>query len=201
MAISIVSGAGSDQLTVDATSKAGRVTLYNIDGSVLSEQATYRAIDKAATTVGSATSPFLVLQGSGTKTIKIIRVRFSSTAATGTVADFWLSKFTTISGGTTRTAPTIAKADSNDGNATAVVSAYSTVPSTATQADGFWSSIRYEVVTAAVTVLPELVDLEYGTNFYSRALTLRGTGQYFGIGISAAGTTPVSDTMIEWIEY
>lgn len=197
----IKSGATTDELTVDPTSKAARVTLYSPTGEALSERITYRAVDKGATTVGSATSPFFVLQGSATKTIRIARIRFSSTAATGTAADFWVSKFTTISGGTTRTAPTIAKADSDDGNATGVVSVYSTVPATATQADGFWTAVRYEVVTAAVTVQPELVDLEYGTNNHGKPLVLRGTGQYLGVGISAAGTTPVHDLMVEWIEY
>lgn len=163
---------------------------------------TFRAVDKGATTVGSGTAPFMVLQGSSTRTIKITRIRFSSTAATGTAADFWVSKFTTISGGTTRTAPTIAKADTKFGSAaaTAVVSVYSAVPTTATQADGYWSATRYEVVTAAVTVLPQVVELEYGVGDFSTPLTLAGTGEYVGIGISAAGTTPVHDAVIEWVE-
>lgn len=198
----IKSGATSDQLTVDPTSKAARVTLYDSNGREITfgTKATYRAVDKAATTVGSATAPFLVLQGSATKTIRITRIQHSSSAATGTNADVWISKFTTISGGTTRTAPTIAKADSGDGNATAVVTAYSAVPTTATQADGYWGAVRYEVVTNAVTVLPQVIDVLNPVDSYGKPLLLKGTGEYLGIGISAAGTTPVGNTMIEWVE-
>lgn len=210
----VKSGATSDQWTIDPTSKAGRITLYDSTGALISSgnpipiavqditKATYSAAYKAITPIASATSPFAVIQGSASKTIKIIRVRFSSTATTGTTGgDLWGSKFTTISGGTTIAGPTIAKADSNDGNATAVTSLYSVVPSTATQADGFYFSDRYVVPTAAATgPLPVIVNVDMCAIFNMKAMTLRGTGQWFGVGFSVVGSTPLANLQIIWTE-
>src|SRR6266699_4035028 len=117
----IKSGATSDVLTVDPTSKSARVTIYDSAGNqgasgtpisvVLTGQpisattstlkkATYRVVYKAQTPLASATIPMATLKGSATKTIKVIGVRFSCTSTGGGVADFWTGKFTTITGGT-----------------------------------------------------------------------------------------------------
>lgn len=196
----IKSGATSDQLTIDPLSKAARFSEYSLAGTYVGESPTYRVVLKGITPVGSATAPMLVLQGSATKTVRLIRARYAATAATGATGDLWLAKFTTISGGTGVT-QTVAKADSNDANATAVGTSYSVVPTTATLADNYWTSVRYETITASVAVPIQVQDFEFGGANEEKPLVLNGTGQYLGLGNSTPGTTPVADIMIEWVEY
>ncbi len=217
----IKSGATSDVLTVDPTSKAARVTIYDSAGNqgasatpisvVLTGQpitattspakkATYRVVYKAQTPLASATVPAMTLKGSATKTIKIIGVRISGTAGTGGVADVWTAKFTTVTAGTDIGGVSISKADSNDAAATAVTAFYSVAPTGVTLADGYWTSERYEWVTPAVTVLPQVVDLHFGTDDGTEAMTLRGTGQWFGIGFSSVATSPTANIEVEFTE-
>lgn len=198
----IQSGAGATSLTVDPTSTAARATLYDASGNVITGQrATYRLVMKAITPVGSATAPFFALQGSNTKTVMILRVRYSATAATGIAGDIWGAKFGTLTGGTIAGTPTIAAMDSADPAASAVASLYTAVATTATLVDGFAFADRYETVTAAVSVSPAVSEHIFSLDDWARGLTLHGTTQYFGLGISAAGTTPVADAFVEWIEY
>jgi hypothetical protein len=79
---------------------------------------------------------------------------------------------------------------------------YTAVPSTATQADGFWTADRTHVLTEAATtgLAPTPIDWVFGVESELRPLVLRGTAQYFGIGITALGTTPIVDIMVAWTE-
>jgi len=79
----IKSGASSDNLTIDATSKALRATLYASDGAYMGEKATYRASTiiplVAAVTVNV---PFFNIIGSASKTVTIKRIRVSGMTLT-----------------------------------------------------------------------------------------------------------------------
>ena len=148
---------------------------------------------------GANTSPSVSVTGSGTKTIRITRIVFSGSAATGTVADLQIRRFSALSGGTPNSqSANIAKLDSNNATATATVNQWSAAATTATNA-GILSSKRYELVTAAVSVQPGEIEWKFGdTN--GQGLVLRGTSEFFGICISAVGTTPVGDCWVEWTE-
>jgi hypothetical protein len=74
MAVQIISGATSDILTVDATSKAARASLYDAAGNVLAKA------DRAAIVPG--TQPGLVSMGADYKTGRAIRVSSCGTVRT-----------------------------------------------------------------------------------------------------------------------
>jgi len=74
MAIQIVSGATSDLLTVDPTSKAARVSLYDTAGNPIAVQ------NKAA---ASATQSMIPVGGLNDQTLRLLRVDRSGTMKTG----------------------------------------------------------------------------------------------------------------------
>jgi hypothetical protein len=126
-------------------------------------------------------------------------MRISASASTGGVADISVRRFTALSGGTPNSqAANIAKMDSTNSAATAVVNQWSAAATTATSA-GIVAAQRYEIVTASVSVQPGFIEWTFGdTN--GQALVLRGTSEFAGVLISAVGTTPVADFWIEWTE-
>ena len=161
---------------------------------------TYRVAAVAFAPLASSTNPSFSITGSATKTIKIQKIRFSATAATGAVADIILRRYSALSGGTAASqSANIAKMDTNNAAATAVVNTWSVLATTATSA-GICNSERYEIVTAAVAVQPELIEWNFSQLPNAQALTLRGTSDFIGLCASAIGTTPVSDIWIEWTE-
>lgn len=110
----IKSGATSDQLTIDATSKAARITQYKTDGTLLkSETNKYMVTGSTSAIVAAAlaaNTTLMSLRNGGTKNVHITRFRLSFTPATvgtsalvaGSIA--WQRYNTaTPTGGTTRT--------------------------------------------------------------------------------------------------
>lgn len=130
MAIEVKSGATSDILTVDPTSKAARVTLYNTDGSPIipaGDPPTYMATTAGMTLATlAANSCILSIDNPAlsAKTYYFIRLflttSFSGTAA-ATYVPFSMSRGTgTSAGGTAnKTAAAIGKRDTTVANSTA----------------------------------------------------------------------------------
>jgi len=160
---------------------------------------TYRVGIVAFTPIASATAPTVSITGSATKTIRITRIVFSASAATGTICDIQLLRYSALTGGTPNSqAANVAKLDSNNAAQTAVVNQWSAAATTATSA-GILNSKRFEIVTAAVSVQPGEIEWKFGDN-NEQGLVLRGTGEFAGIRLSAVGTTPVGDCWVEWTE-
>lgn len=78
----IKSGATSDQLTVDATSKAARVTLYDTAGNLLAKQ------DKLASGITPGTTEGLLMVGADERTPRLMRLRSDGSIPTGTQLTF-----------------------------------------------------------------------------------------------------------------
>jgi hypothetical protein len=186
-----LTAANASQLQVDSTG-----SLYvNNEG----RKQTYSVGMVGFTPIASSTAPTFSVTGSATKTIRITRIGFSSTAATGGVANVIIRRFSALSGGTSASqAANIAKWDTNNATATAVVNTWSVAATTATSA-GILSAITYEIVTTAVTVLPQVIDLSTGANNGS-LVVLRGTSDFLGFCISSVATTPIANAWIEWTE-
>lgn len=160
---------------------------------------TYRVGVVGFTPIASSTAPSISVTGSATKTIRITRIRMSVTAATGTATDISLKRFTALSGGTANSqSANIAKMDSGNASATAVVNQWSAAATTTTAA-GIVNAERYEIVTAAVSVQPGIIEWTFGDK-NGQGLVLRGTSEFAGFCISAVGTTPVGDCWVEWTE-
>ena len=163
-------------------------------------KASYRVGVIGGTPISSGSNkPTWSVTGSATKTIRITRIRLTATAATGTAADISLQRFSALSGGTSASQATnVAKLDTNDGAQTAVVNTWSAAATTATQA-GIFSTERYEIITASVSVTPGYIEWDFSDK-NARALVLRGTSDFVGVVMTAVGTTPVYDIWVEWTE-
>lgn len=170
-------------------------TYINTEG----RKTTYRVGIVGFTPIASATAPAVSITGSATKTVRITRIVYSASASTGAVSNIQVNRFTALTGGTPNSqAANIAKLDSNNAAATAVVNQWSAAATTATSA-GILIAKRYEVVTAAVSVQPGEIEWKFGDD-NGQGLVLRGTAEFAGIILSAVGTTPVADCWVEWTE-
>jgi hypothetical protein len=200
----IKSGASSDQLTVDATSKAARVTVYNADGTVGGEQETYRASTiiplVAAVTVDR---PFFNIIGSDTKTVKITKIAVSGVTLTA-VGYFTIAvqRLSTVSTGGTSTTLATVKLDTDNADATAVVKAYTVAPTRGTLVGTIssWRALWQATLTVGTSITVEH-EFKYGDTDHAQGLTLRGATQeialVFPVVLATAGTLSVD---IEWTE-
>lgn len=110
MSVSIVSGASADLQTIDPTSKAGRVTLYRSDGSLLSREyaGLYRAKIEVIPTTLTANTTYFAMRNLGARKVYLRRINlqvgFSGTAA-ATRGSYSLCRFgsATPTGGTAET--------------------------------------------------------------------------------------------------
>jgi hypothetical protein len=149
--------------------------------------------------ISSATSPSFSITGSATKTIRIVRIGFSATAATGGISTLNLRRFSALSGGTSASqSASVAKHDTNNAAQTAVVNTWSVAATTATST-GVIRSLRFELPTPAVTVQPVLTEWMFGDR-NDQALVLRGTSDFVGLCFNGIGTTPTAEIYIEWTE-
>lgn len=200
----IKSGASSDQLTVDATSKAARVTLYNTDGTANGEKATYRASTiiplVAAVTVNV---PIFNIIGSATRTVTVKRITVSGMTLTA-VGYFAINveKLSTASTGGTSTTLVATSLDSNNAAVTAVVKAYTVAPTKGTLVGTIasWRALWQATVAAAAGVT-DYFTFNFGDMRETKGVILRGVAQElaltFPIVLASAGTLSVD---IEWTE-
>lgn len=200
----IKSGASSDNLTVDPTSKAARVTLYNPDGTANAEKATYRASTiiplVAAVTVNV---PIFNIIGSASKTVTVKRITVSGMTLTA-VGYFTINieKLSTASTGGTSTTPVCIPLDSTFGAATAVVRAYTAAPTkgglVGTVAS--WRALWQATVAAAAGVT-DYFTFNFGDMRETKGVILRGVAQElaltFPVVLASAGTLAID---IEWTE-
>ncbi len=161
---------------------------------------TYRCGIVAFTPIASGgTAPAVSVTGSATKTVRITRIRLSASSSTGALADISLQKFTALSGGTANSqSANVAKMDSGNAAQTAVINQWSVAATTHTAA-GILNAERYELLAAAATVIPGVIEWTFGDK-QGQGLVLRGTSEFVGFLMSAVGTSPVADCWIEWTE-
>lgn len=198
------SGASSDLMSIDAVSKAARVTLYNTDGTNSSKKKTYRASTivplVAAVTVNV---PFFNIIGSATSTVVVKRIRVSGMTLTA-VGYFAINAeklSTASSGGTSTTLPSVVL-DSNDAAAAAVVKAYTVAPTKGNLVGTIasWRALWQATVAAAAGVTVEHV-FDFGDTYETKGVYLRGVAQelalVFPVVLASAGTLAVD---VEWTE-
>lgn len=186
----IVSGASSDILTIDATSKAARVTLYGTDGSLTTggSKQTFTASSAAFSTVATPTDVFAIT-GTASKTVKITKMWISGVQTTaGVITTLMIKRSTANSGGTSASVTAVAH-DSNNSSATATVLQYTANPTTGTTVGNVWSG-KHSVPAAATAgiggfcgVLVDFVEL------YGQPVVLRGTSQVLAINLNSVTLT------------
>jgi hypothetical protein len=192
------------ELPTDGTGVVGLNAGTNTIGNVVSVSGTRATYTYAI----SATAPYatptdwIVIRGSATKTVKILRIELSGAATAATEVIFTLKKHTVANTGGTSTTPTPMQHDSADGAATAVALLYSVAPTIDATAT-IWKNVRMTlaVAPAASTVAPDRYVYDYGVESYE-PLTLRGVAQEFAInfGGSAVPSGGVYDVAIVFSE-
>lgn len=204
MAVELKSGAASDLATIDATSKALRVTMYNTDGTANAEKQTYRASTiiplVAAVTVNV---PFFNIIGSASKTITVKKINVSGMTLTA-VGYFTINveKLSTASTGGTSTTPAAVPLDSNNSVATAVVRAYTAAPTKGSLVGtvASWRAL-WQATTAAAAGVTDYFTFIFGEMRETKGVVLRGAAQElaltFPVVLASAGTLAID---IEWTE-
>lgn len=203
MSVIIKSGATSDTLTVDPTSKASRVTKYDTRGNAQAFKATYSAsTDPTVAAPASSTAPFFVLYGSASKTLRVQRIRVTgATTATLALQGFTLRKYSTAPSGGTPVTLTQTPHDSASSAATASLCQVYTAAPTAGTSIGALSSVR--CVNKSTTVVDgspsndTFLDIPVG--FEGEPCVLRGTTQGIGLVLHVATATTVSVSVV-WTE-
>lgn len=201
---SIKSGVTSDLMTVDPISKAARVSLYNLDGSYNGQKATYRASTIIPLVVAvTANRTIFNIIGSASKTIVVKRICISGGTLTA-VGYFTVNvvRYSTATTGGTSTVLVAVPLDTSDSAATAVVRAYTAVPTdgalVGTLATNRW---LWQATVAAAAGLTRDFVFDFGDMPQTGGITLRGVTQelalVFPVVLASAGTLSID---IEWTE-
>jgi len=123
----IKSGASSDQLTIDATSKASRNTLYDTTGRSVANQSKPTFYASNTFTPAATPTDLVTLYGSASKTVRVVSFRITTTNTAAGSQQFFLIKRSAVNTTGTFVAGNAVPADSTD-VATATVGHYTANP-------------------------------------------------------------------------
>ena len=199
----IKSGATSDTLTIDPTSKAARVTLYDSRGNSLGQKASYAASTAIKGTVLTGTGVWFAIYGSATKTVRVQRILATVTVATAAVyGDLVVSKRTVAISGGTSSALTRVPLDSNSSAATvSLVNTYSVAPTPGTGGGAIGIIMAFCPITATVTNGPGVFDFDWRYRAEMEAPVLRGTAQGLELNFGTTTTNaPTITVTVWWVE-
>ena len=180
----------------------------NISNAVMAEAAggtkpTY-TYSISATAPYAAPTDWVVIRGSATKLVKIVRIEHIVNATAATAGFTYTIKYHTIANTSgTSTSPTPQQHDSSDAAATALVLLYSAAP-TINAAAQIWKTVVQTaglVTAAAGTWAQDRYVYQYDDEPYE-PLTLRGVAQECAInfGGTALLTGQTNSYMITWTE-
>ena len=209
MAFKIQSGASTDLWTIDPTSKAGRVTIYDATGRDLSSQskATYAA---SGTFTPPATPTDMVrITGSASKVVRLISMKIGTTNTAAGSQTFFLIKRSSNNTTGTFVNATPVPLDSTDAGATATVGHYTANPGGLGAAVG---NVNIKRVASSVLVAgsfagvreesqTEMIDWNSNSNM-DKLVTLRGSTQELCINFNGAAIVAgqIHTYLIIWTE-
>lgn len=186
----IKSGATSDQLTIDSTSKAARVTDYDAAGREISFQSKSTYAASGTFTPPATPADMLTIFGSATKTVRVLSIKFGTTNTAAGSQQYFVSKRSAITTGGTAVAATIIPLDSSDATPTATVNHYTANPTPGT-AIGTINTLRVAspvLVPATFAGIVQRADFEMlptGSEGLNKVVTLRGVAQGIAINFNA----------------
>lgn len=193
MSVSIVSGASSDLMSVDATSKAGRTTDYDTTGRDLSVQSKQTFAIASSFTPAATPTDLVIIEGSATKTIRIISMAIGTTnTAAGSQQFFLIKRSTADTTGTFVSAGTPVPVDSNNSAATANrVGHFTANPGALGTAVGTINTVRVGTpvaIPATWAGIRENADVEMipwmNGSFLDQPITLRGVAQTLAVNFN-----------------
>jgi hypothetical protein len=167
-------------------------TFVNIEG----RRATYASGNSGLTSVAGVGA---FLQGSSTKTVRIVKVGLNYIATSTTLAyhTIKLNRYSALSGGT-NVADTITKLDTNNGTATAVCDHVTAVNTTQTLVGTAVLDQGLALSTTVVATCPVYSKEWTFGGLPAQAFVLRGTTDFLGVLFDAATLT--YGYWIEWTE-
>ena len=119
MSFELKSGASSDIATVDATSKAVRVTSYDATGRSLALHSKATFFASGFFTPVATPTDLVTIYGSATKTVRVLSVRIGTTNTAAGSQQFFLVKRSAVNTTGTFVAATVVQADAADAATTA----------------------------------------------------------------------------------
>lgn len=146
---------------------------------------------------GTAATDIFTITGSGTKTIRVLRIQLSGTQTLSASVNVFLVKRSSANTGGTSTTLTLVPHDSNNSAATATVRSYTVNPTVLGTTVG---SLRTERLT--IPAPAALIDDDIVWSFGDRpgqAIVLRGTAEVLAINL--AGTTVAGSSLDISIEF
>lgn len=203
MSITLKSGASTDLVSVDQTSKAIRASIYNSDGSIAENRTTYRASNTTTTAVVAGTAPFFILYGSATRTVKVRRVFYTGTVGVAAVnVPVVLAKYSTAPTGGTPSTLTQVPLDSGNGTPAtlSLCQLYTSAPTAGTLVGALEVKRGLHNITGAVATVDFLFDYRnMGILDSQEPIVLNGITE--GIALFYA-TTPGNATAVNvWCEW
>lgn len=184
----------SGRIIIAPLTTASTISVQQTDNTT----ATYSASAITFTLAAAATDVF-VIQGSGTKTIKITRLEFAVTTTAGSgalISASWIKRSGANTGAST--VATNTPHDSNNAAATATVTFYTANPSVLGASVGAIRAIRAEAYNTSTA--PTYTIWTFGDR-PGQAIYLRGTSQYLALNFGGATVTNgIACINIEWTE-
>jgi hypothetical protein len=173
--VQIKSGASSDLLTIDPTSKAARVTPYLPDATLYPiARQTYSTFGLGLASYVTAYDIF-ALTGSASKTVKVLRMFMSTIQTTAGVNYWYITLRSTANSSENRSTTTLVPHDSNNNAATAVGYYWTAAPNSFGSAVGqVWAGYVNSPAAATAGIgsfIGVCVDF---TELYGQPITLRG---------------------------
>lgn len=202
----IKSGASSDQLTVGATSKAARVTLYDDAGGSMGRKQTYRSASiipyTPAVTINRS---IFVIGGSASKTITVRRIVVTglTLTAVGYVTINVVKYSTATTGGTSTSLPQVPLDSNNAAGTAAQVRTYTAVPTDGTLVGTIASRrvLAQATTPAAAGVIDNPMMFDFSDENETQGVVLRGTSQELALVFPVAPASVVTMTVeVEWTE-
>lgn len=189
----IKSGASSDQLTIDATSKGARVTLYDAAGRAIAFQSKATYFASNTFTPPATPTDMVTIFGSGTKTIRVISFKITTTNTAAGSQQFFLVKRSAVNTTGTFVAGTAVPADSTDAAATATVGHYTANPGGLGTLVGTVNTKRVASPVAVPATFAgvkedagvEMLD-QMANSLLDKPVTLSGTGQGLCLNFNGA---------------
>jgi hypothetical protein len=189
----IKSGASSDNLTIDPTSKAARVTLYDAAGRAITFQSKPTFFAANTFTPPATPTDMVTIYGSASKTIRVVSFIIGTTNTAAGSQQFFLIRRSSTNTAGTFVAGTAIQADTTDAAPTATVGHYTANPSSLGTTVGN-INIKRVASPAAVPASFAGIAQEAGVDMLSnmansmldKPVTLAGTAQGLCLNFNSA---------------
>lgn len=202
----IKSGSSTDELDIDATSKAARVTEYlaNLARAAWADNHPTYSYTNASFTIPATPTDIITINGSADKTIAVLRAFISTLQTTAGVNSWYLAKRSTARTGGVSVAGTAVPHDSSDAAAAATVAHWTTLfTGGGTLVGNVWSG-RINSPAAATAGIGGFVGHQIDfVRMFGKPLMLRGAGESLAINFGGAAL-PAGMTCLggfTWFEF